>query len=316
MVKKHTSRLKRKSAPPIRLTDRDRDIIMALHKYRFLTTDHLQTLTGTNSRWGMNARLRLLYDNKYIDRPKAQFAIFSHANKRPIVYALGNKGASLLSTRYGLKMPAKTYWTEKNRRIRERHIEHTLGIADFMISVEEMCRTSDHLEMIDQQSILNRAPKQVRRSKYPFRWKTQIRHNGKRHDIAIIPDYVFGIRDKNRKPVLNEKFYFVEIDRGTMPITRRDITQTSFMRKVLSYADTLERDLALKLFKMKGFQVLTVVNSEDRIAAIQNAITHLPEKSFSTGTFLFKVKDNGQTHFPFYSGWQNWRGNTHQLFDK
>ena len=61
----------------------------------------------------MNARLRLLYDHKYVDRPKAQYAIFAYADKRPLVYALGNQGASLLSTSYCIKMPDKTYLTEK-----------------------------------------------------------------------------------------------------------------------------------------------------------------------------------------------------------
>jgi len=306
-----TSRLKRKAAQPINLTDRDAGILKALHKYRFLTTDHLQTLTQTESRWGMNKRLRLLYDHKYIDRPKAQSAIFSHADKRPIVYALGNKGASLLSNRYNISMPPSVYWTEKNRKVREKHIEHTLGISDFMVGIEDMCKAAPNLHLIDQDEILSRSPTQTRRAKYPFRWKTQITHNGKLHDIAILPDYVFGIRDGYR-----EKFYFVEIDRGSMPITRRDITQSSFMRKILSYADTFERGLSLKRFEIKGFQVLTVTTSQDRIQSIQNAMTYLPDKSFSANTFLFRAKSDDQTHFPFHLGWQNWRGkflNSHPL---
>ena len=308
MAKTHTSKLKRKSAPPMRLTDRDRDIILALHKYRFLTTDHLQMLTGTKSRWGMNARLRLLYDSKYIDRPKAQFAIFSHADKRPVVYALGHKGASLLSTRYDIPMPPKVHWTEKNRRVREKHIEHTLGISNFMVGTEDMCHRSSHLELIDQLAILSQASKDIQQSRYPFRWKTRIKHTGKSHDVAIVPDYIFGIRDKSRTDKMIERFYFVEIDRGTMPISRRDITQSSFMRKVLSYADTFERDLAKSRFGMTGFQVLTVTSSEDRIKSIQSAIADLPERSFSANTFLFKTKGNGQGRFPFHSGWQNANG--------
>jgi len=313
MTKKKNSKRRRKTAPPIRLTERDREIILALHKYRFLTTDHLQTLTGTKSRWGMNARLRLLYDHKYVDRPQAQYALFSHADKRPLIYALGNKSASLLSTRYGLKMPAKVYWTEKNRRVREKHIEHTLGIADFMIEMEVLCRETEHLEFISPEEILSRAPKSTQRSKYPFRWKTRIRHQNNRfeeHDfeVAIVPDYVFGIRDMRRKPDQNERFYFVEIDRGTMPITRRDISQTSFMRKILSYADTFERGIATKRFGMKGFQVLTVTTSEGRIREIQKAIEGIKGKAFSANTFLFKSKTRGQTRLPFHSEWQNARG--------
>ena len=305
---KHTSRLKRKPTDPIQLTERDAVILKALHKYRFLTTDHLQALTGTKSRWGMNNRLRKLYDHKYIDRPKAQAAIFAYADKRPTVYALGNTGAALIASRYNFPMPPKVYWTEKNRRVREKHIEHTLGISDFMVSVEMECMGSDHLEMIDPQIIINRSPVQTQNSKYPFRWKTKIRHSGQPHDISIVPDYVFGIRDKNGPRYRNEKFYFVEIDRATMPVTRRDIKQTSYMRKIHSYADTYERGLAERRFGMNGFQMLTVTTSQKRIQDIQTAIANMKNFSFSAGTFLFKEKGNGQAHFPFHQGWTNAKG--------
>ena len=305
---KHTSRLKRKRANPIQLTERDLVILKSLHKYRFLTTDHLQALTGTKSRWAMNNRLRKLYDHKYIDRPKAQAALFAYADKRPTVYALGNAGANLLSNRFNIPMPPKVYWTEKNRRVREKHIEHTLGISDFMVGVEMECMNSDHLEMIDPQVILGRSPVQTQNSKYPFRWKTKIRHNGQPHEFSIVPDYVFGIRDKNAPPQRNEKFYFVEIDRATMPVTRRDIKQTSYMRKIHSYADTFERGLAERRFGMKGFQMLTVTTSHKRIQDIQAAMANMKALSFSANTFLFKEKDNGQTHFPFHSGWTNAKG--------
>lgn len=299
-----TSRLKRKAADPIQLTDRDADILKALHKYRFLTTDHLQTLTGTESRWGMNKRLRLLYDHKYIDRPKAQAAIFSHADKRPTVYALGNAGAKLLSERYGVAMPPSVYWTEKNRRVRERHIEHTLGISDFMVEIEALCQAAPDLHLISQEDILALSPVETRRAKYPLRWKTHVDYNGKRHEIMILPDYVFGLRSKDGR----ERHYFVEIDRGTMPVTRRDITQTSYARKVLSYADTFERGLALRRFGMTGFQVLTVTTSPARIQTIQDAIANLSGMSFSANTFLFKSKSDPQIPFPFHASWQNAKG--------
>jgi len=230
MANTRTSVLKRKLAKPMRLTARDIEIIRALHRHRFLTTDHLQKLTKTESRWAINARLRLLYDNKYIDRPQAQKSLYSHSDKRPVIYALGNKGASLLSTRFGLSMPSKVYWTEKNRRVREAHIEHTLGIADFVIGIEIMCQETEHLEFIDPQTIIANSPKQTQRAKYPFRWKTSIRHKGERHSVHIVPDYVFGLKNIETN---KQRYYFVEIDRGTMPVSRRDIKQTSYMRKIL-----------------------------------------------------------------------------------
>jgi hypothetical protein len=120
----------------------------------------------------------------------------------------------------------------------------------------------------------------------------------------ILPDYVFGLRSKDGR----ERFYFVEIDRGTMPVTRRDITQSSFARKVLSYADTFERGLGLRRLGMSGFQVLTVTTSQARIQSIQDAIANLSSTSFSANTFLFKSKSDPQTPFPFHTGWQNTKG--------
>lgn len=313
MQKNRKSSLKRRRASSIQLTERDQAIIIALHKHRFLTTGHLQVLTHTKSRWGMNKRLRLLYDHKYIDRPKAQAALFSHADKRPVIYALGNKGAALLADRSGITMPPSVYWTDKNRRVREKHIEHTLGISGFMIEMEVMCKAAPHLHLIDQDEILARSPISTRRAKYPFRWKTNITHNGASHDIMIVPDCVFGIRNNERLEGGNERFFFVEIDRGTMPVMRRDLTQTSYLRKILSYADTFERDLAKKRFGMKGFQVLTVTTGEERIKSIQAAIAGLSHTSFSANTFLFKTKADGQAISPFYTGWENCKGKSYRL---
>lgn len=308
MDKSKASKFRRKSARAIQLTERDKNILQALHRYRFLTTEHLQTFTQTESRWAMNARLRLLYDHKYIDRPKAQKTLYSHAQKRPVIYALGHKGASYLSTHFRIPMPKSVYWTEKNRRVREQHLEHTLGISDFVVGVEQACSDQEHLTFIPPEEIINQSPQQTRKSKKPFRWPTQVRQNGITLDLHIEPDFVFGTRDESIPHSPAERYYFVEIDRGTMPITRRDFTQTSILRKAMSYADTLEGDLAKRCFGFGGFQVLIVTTSDSRIKAMQDAINSLPDKSFSSNTFLFRTKSNAQTHFPFHSDWQNLKG--------
>lgn len=296
------SKFKRKHTRTIRLTQRDKDIILALHRHRFLTTEHLQKLTDTDSRWGMNARLRLLYDHKYIDRPQAQKSLYSHSDKRPVIYALGNKGADFLKTEFNIPMPKKVYWTEKNRRVREAHIQHTLGISDFVVEIEMMCRENGNLEFIDSDNILARSPTQTRKAKYPFRWKTRMRYDGPAFDIALVPDYVFGLRDTETR---KEKFYFVEIDRGTMPVSRKDMTQTSFKRKILSYVDTLERGLAKKRFGMSGFQVLTITTSEKRNASIQTVIAGVSERKFSANTFLFRPKEVQQSTLLPLGRWKN-----------
>ncbi|HHL43192.1 MAG TPA: hypothetical protein ENJ42_06210 [Hellea balneolensis] len=290
MAKTKKSRLRRGKTRPIELTERDKVILLSLYKYRFLLTDHLQALTDTESRWGMNKRLRLLYDNKYIDKPKAQLALFSHAEKRPTIYALGNKGADTLAHQFHIPMPESVYWTEKNRRVREKHIEHTLGISDFMVSVEMVCKQAGNIRLMDRDEILARSPTQTKRAKNPERWKTEIRHDGQVHEIAIVPDYMFGLHYEDKPEGRNRAFFFVEIDRGTMPIIRRDIKQTSFLRKMQSYADSWERQLPKTRYNIKAFRVLTLTTSHDRIQTMLEAYKTEIKAQVPAGVFLFAVK--------------------------
>ena len=90
-----------------------------------------------------------------------------------------------------------------------------------------------------------------------------------------------------------------------MPVSRRDMKQTSYMRKVFSYTDTLERGLAKRRFGFDGFQILTVTKSKERIKSIQDCIRLIGTQSFSANTFLFNVKDKRQSHFAFHSTWVN-----------
>ena len=283
------SRLKRGKTRPIELTQRDKVILLSLYKYRFLSTDHLQALTGTKGRGSMNKRLRLLYDHKYIDKPKAQRALFSHAEKRPTIYALGNMGADTLAHQFNIPMPQSVYWTEKNRRVREKHIEHMLGISDFMVSIEMVCKKAGNIRLMDRDEILARSPKQTKRVEYPFRWKTNIMHGGQRHEIAIVPDYTFGLHYEDKPDGKNRSFFFVEIDRGTMPIVRRDIKQTSFLRKMQSYEDSWNRKLPKQRFDINAFRVLTLTTSHDRIQTMVEAYKTELDK-VPAGVFLFAVK--------------------------
>lgn len=117
-----------------------------------------------------------------------------------------------------------------------------------------------------------------------------------------MPDYVFGLRQSSTG---RERYYFLEFDNGTMPVKRRDNRQTSYFRKILCYADTLENNIAHKRFGIAGFQVLTVTTSEKRIASIQRSIASISERKFSANTFLFRSKDDPQAALPFYGRWMN-----------
>jgi len=303
------SRFRRSKATTIQLTERDITILKALEQHRFLTTDHLLALTNGTSRQGITRRLRELYDAKYIDRPRAQMMALAYAEKRPMIYALGNEGAELLSNRFQMALP-DVYWTEKNRRVKEKFVEHTLGISDFMVSLEMACRAAENIRIITKDDMLAASPETTRRKRHPFRWQTRIHWNNQWHDIAIVPDIIFGLHYTDHPEGKNKAYFMVEIDRGTMPITRRDIGQTSFARKLHSYADTFERKLHVEHFGIKNFRVLTVTTSRERIETMKTSFASEIASKSPAGLFLFQVKST-----KIYNSleWENAAGLTARL---
>ena len=283
------SRFRRSASDTLVLTERDIDILKALERHRFLTTDHLLVLTGGSSRQGLSRRLRTLYDAKFVDRPKAQLLAMSYAAKRPMVYALGNEGADLLSNRFQMRLP-DIYWTEKNRRVKEKFVEHTLGIADFLVALEVACRKAGNIRLLTKDDILTAAPEKTRRKRHPFRWQTRVHWDNQWHQIAIVPDAVFGLHYTDRPEGKNKAYFMVEVDRGTMPVTRRDVRQSSFARKLHAYADSHTRKLATELFGIGNFRVLTVTTSQDRILTMQAAFEAEVAAKAPAGLFLFAEK--------------------------
>ena len=56
-------------------------------------------------------------------------------------------------------------------------------------------------------------------------------HEGQLVDLAVIPDAVFGLDFSVER---KRKYFFLEADRATMPVVRRDLDQTSFVRKLVT----------------------------------------------------------------------------------
>lgn len=75
-----------------------------------------------------------------------------------------------------------------------------------------------------------------------------------------------------------------------MPILRRDIRQSSFARKLHSYADTQARRLHTDAFGISNFRVLTVTTSPERVASMRNAVHNEIADSAPLAQFLFRVK--------------------------
>ena len=116
--------------------------------------------------------------------------------------------------------------------------------------------------------------------------------------MSIVPDAIFGIHFIDKPEGINKAFFFLEADRGTMPLTRKDFNQTSFLRKLESYRDTYLNALQTKYFGIKNFRVLTVTTGKDRasnlVEVCKQNITDVP-----AGLFLFSNQSDINIKNPF-----------------
>src|ERR1041385_2356654 len=273
-------RFKRASnVPPIQLTERDFEIIRLVYRHRFLSSSHIVALIGGSSQQLLR-RLQSLYHHGYLERPRAQLDYYSKGGSRPMVYGIGNKAAALLKGEFSLAAK-RLDWNAKNRSVRRIFLEHALLVSDIMVRIELACRQNGHIRLIPGKDLS--LPHTISKQRQPFKWKVSVR-NGVR--LGIVPDGVFALEYPGPADTRERAFFFLEADRGTMPVIRRKLSQTSIYRKLLAYKSTWSQSIHRRRFGFHRFRVITVTSNVTRLNSIQNACSKL-----KTGHGLFLFSD-------------------------
>jgi len=135
MTTKRAPKFKRKPEEigGLRLQERDTEIVKLIYNFRFLNSKQTKALVD-GSEQGILRRLQKLFYHGFLDRPPSQI-LYPLAGPQKMVYALGDRGASLLAEKYGVDI-AKIKWSEKNKEVKDRHIQHTLMISNFRTCLE------------------------------------------------------------------------------------------------------------------------------------------------------------------------------------
>ena len=270
--------------------DRDREILRQVHRHRFLRSSHLADLIG-GSRQHILRRLQLLYPPGYLERPRAQIDYYHRGDSRSIAYGLGNKAAALLK-----RESSQTFhhldWGTKNRNTGRIFLEHALLISDIMVGLDLSCRRDGRLRLLTAEE--SPVPEPNRRQDELFRWSVRLKSGQK---VGIIPDRIFGLEytDTNGtgtgKPV--RAYYFLEADRGTMPIQRQNPSQSSFYRKLLAYEATWTQNLHRTHLGLHRFRVVTVTTTTARAKSLATACRQLDR---GQGLFLFTDAETFRAH--------------------
>jgi hypothetical protein len=192
----------------------------------------------------------------------------------PLVYALGNRGAEVLETE-GVLRRGGVRWDTKNRNVSRVFLHHTLAVAEVMVAFEVACHSREGVRFIPPEEVLAGATEATRRLRLPFRWQVEIRHDGKLHRLGVEPDRVFGLEFHDAPENRRRSYFFLEADRGTMPVTRKGLGQTSLLRKLLCYQETWRQGIHKQHLGIPNFRVLTVTTSRERVEHLVEACRSL-----------------------------------------
>jgi hypothetical protein len=276
-------RFERAKVAGIKLTPRDFAILRAVERHRLLRSTHLIALLDA-SRQTTLRRLQLLFHHGYLDRPAAQLDWYAQGSE-PLVYALANRGAAVLAAE-GERGGALRW--DKSRTVSRQFLRHTLAVAEVMVAFEVACRDTEGVEFIPPEEILAAAPEPTRRLRLPFRWQVEVQEGGKLHRLGVEPDRVFGLSFAGAPEHRQRAYFFLEADRGTMPVARKGLDQTSFRRKLLSYRETWRQGLHRRHLGIPNFRVLTVTTNEERMRHMMAAC-----HSLGSAVRLFLFADQG-----------------------
>ncbi len=297
-------RFRRAAAPPaFRLTDDDLVIVRQLARHRFLRSTHIATLVG-RSLDRTNDRLSRLFHAGYLDRPRAQLDYYPTSGSAPMVYALADRGARLLIERDGVDF-ANVEWSRKNREAGRPFIEHQLEVMDFYVAMQCAAGKRDDVRLIHPDEMVAAFPDQSFSERNPFALRVRISHRGLSYNLGIVPDLVFGLRlaDGSRRN------FMVEIDRGTMPITRANLSQTSIVRKMQSYLSAHAAKQHERQFGWKTFRVLVVTTDRHRVQSMKEALRRLDvARSASAALFFFATRAELSGTDPLLHAWSDGNG--------
>lgn len=216
---------------PIRITERDQQLLRRLSEYRLLSTEQIRYLLYPSINQARK-RVLQLYRHGLVARFTRPVRLGEGSSQ--YLYRPSRKGEELIqASSTARKRPA--------RALTETQGEHALRINDFRIALELACKSKDDISMefwkADRETKII-VPLVVRQ---------------KLANVPLVPDSFFGLRIQDR-----DLFYVLEIDRGTAPLTR-------IKAKLETYLSLWQSKATLANLKIPTFRLLWITSGQQRL---------------------------------------------------
>ncbi len=225
-----------KNPPRMKLTARDKVLIYQVYENRFMSRRQLEKLLFPNTS-ACNRRLMLLYQHRYLDRLYKPVDFGSSQ----AVYALAKRGADIVAQEFRTER-TRIRWSRRQNKVEFLFLEHTLAISEFRVNLELAISKQSDVELL----FWKRGTKELN-DRVPD-------PEGKRKYLTVAPDAFFGVQTPDGR-----SFYFLEMDMGTMSLTR-------LKSKIYAYRQYWKIGKYTERYGFKSFRVLTVTDSDKRMA--------------------------------------------------
>lgn len=232
----------------MRLTPRDKEIILAVYDYRLLSSHQIEALIFPSEklhskRTVCQRRLQLLFHHGFLDR--LPIPVILGEGRQPIVYVLDKKGADLVAILMGVDR-ANLGWQPRQSQAGMPFIHHSLAINDMRLMVQRLEEMTQWqiVEWIDDNDFKSAKYKE----KVPYRtFGARV--------TRILPDSFFRLSLPGQT---TDAFFFLEVDEGTMVNSR-------WGDKVKAYSQFRVTRAAYKHYGTHNFRVLTIAPTKARM---------------------------------------------------
>lgn len=280
MHRRRSPRSRSKNPRPIRITERDKQILETIHAFDgMISRKQVDRLFFSGKgRTQPRQRMQALFDHGYIRMPDEQ-----EIHRVPVgevVYWLDKKGAKLVAGLYGETL-SRFSW---RRKPRWSILEHDLTVNDIRIAVREACEASPLLSIEEwvSDSAFRADPDKV----------TFTTRKGQQKSRQVIPDAFFTVLKSNKQGSSADpaKFSFLlEVDMATESNPR-------FVREKVRAGKAYVGSKAYReRFGVSFGRYLIVTTSEQRLNHLKRAAERAGGEKLFYFTTLGRI--NGQTIF-------------------
>lgn len=226
--------------PPMRLMERDVEILQTVHDFRIMRGSQIQALFfGSQST--ASYRLSRLYQHGFLDRHF--LPTLGGLASSPALYSLGKRGVSVLRKVLdcgpeGIRKPLSS------NELSPLFLEHLMQINDFRVAVMVAAREQGYTleQWIDDYQL-----------KADYDRVAIQTPQGRKRSVSLIPDG-YGVLQVPQ----GRACFFLEMDRGTM-------TGARFRDKVLAYQAYIASGQYEKRYGTRSLRVLTVTSGPKRL---------------------------------------------------